>query len=386
MHLINPWKRANPGSMIFASLVLMGVGPLGAGSARGQATLATDPLPVIAVDDAGTGQPAPLTDAEREDWLQWLHSLEQSVDGRTATGGEEANPLFPLDQPAWDGAPARPYRHLAIAKAVSEVEAGAGSEREAVARSPLLALSTARNYLHLSEYDGALTWYRETIALDRQGNFRRETSREMLIAAICADDSVAARQAVESTVAAPELAGREAEVVLAVRWLLEERDSVTLEALLERTGDAVDPRLVFWRSYAFSWLGQREQCLATLRTLLPLGGLSRGLNERERSWVLTAIPDLFLLLGRPEAAAGLYERLAGSSLPQLKIWGQLQSAGLAFMDQRYATAAAGFRGVCEADGQGTWGPHACAMADLADQLNNLLAEGERYGAAAQYRR
>lgn len=386
MHPIRTVPRAAASHLALIAIVLMTAAVPAARRVCAQSATAADSVAFVAPTGAEAPATGALTEAERSGWLQWLHSLEQSVNGRTAAGQDEAGLLFPFDAPAWDGVEARPYRHLAIAKAVTEVEAKGGARSEAAARSPLLALSHARNYLHLSEYDSALTWYAETASLDQAGHFRRETGREALAAAICARDSAAARRAVDRTLAAPDFEGRDGEVILAIRWLLDQRDSRALETLLKRSGAPAEPRVVFWRSYALSWLGRRAESLAELRSLLVLGGLSRGLNERERTWVLVAMPDLLLLQGSPEAAAGLYERLANSELPQLRTWGLLQSAGLAFADSRYATAAAGYRSVCDNDRQGAWGVHACAMADLADQMNRLLAEGERYGAAAQYRR
>ena len=386
MQLIRTTPLAGRRHAALIAIAIMAAAAAGADRVCAQSGTAADSVAAGAPALVAAADPGVLTDAESGDWLQWLHSLEQSVTGRTAAGQEEAGLLFPLDAPAWNGVETRPYRHLAIAKAVGEVEAKGGPRGEAAARSPLLALSHARNYMHLSEYDSALTWYAETASLDEAGHFRRETGREVLAAAICARDSSAARRAVERTLAAADFDGREGELILAIRWLLDERDSRSLETLLNRSGALADPRVVFWRSYALSWLGRRAESLVELRSLLALGGLSRGLNERERTWVLVAVPDLLLLQGSPTAAAGLYERLANSELQPLRTWGQLQSAGLAFADNRYATAAAGYRSVCENDRQGAWGVHACAMADLADQMNRLLAEGERYGAAAQYRR
>ena len=59
-------------------------------------------------------------------------------------------------------------------------------------------------------------------------------------------------------------------------------------------------------------------------------------------------------------------------------------AGLAFVANRYGEAAAGYREICQAEAKGAWAEHACAMADIAAQLERLLSEGERYGAAAHY--
>jgi tetratricopeptide (TPR) repeat protein len=365
--------------------------------------------------DAAEVEPAPFedpaaafaaagTDSSGNDaWTRWLLALESAVTTREAAKHPEANLLYPLDVSAGAEAPAQPYRHLAIAKAVGELENsgkrrgsghGGGNDNadsdggHGSDGSPLLALANARNYLNLSEYDQALEWYRQAAVRDGDGLFRREIGRETLMAAICARDTAAAGLAVAATLAAPEYDGRTNEIVLAFRWLLNRQDGATLGWLLQRTAApevAGDERIAFWRAYALSWLDRRDECLTELRGLLAQGGSGRSLNEREQGWVLTATADLLLLAGARDEAEAHYVRLAESPVPNLRMWGRLQSAGLAFLAHRYRDAGVGFRAVCESDGQGTWGAHACAMADIAGQLDKLLPEGERYGADAQDR-
>ncbi len=357
-------------------------------------------------------------------WDLWLAALEAGA-GEANSGGQKAGGtglLYPLDSNPVPGAGAQPYRHLAIAKAVSQLEEKAGTAEpqghgaghaqaaatghapesatghgeahdeatpENRAGSPLLALANARNYLNLSEYDKALEWYAHAAARDVGGDFRRETGREKLAAAICARDTVAAGLAVATTLQATDLVGREAEVVLAFRWLLNRRDTASLGWLVDRTATpemAADARVSFWRAYALSALDRRPECLAQLGSLLALGGNGRVLNERERCWALTATADLLLLQGSTPAAEALYLRLSRSTVPALRQWGQLQAAGLAFVGHRYTEAGAGYREICQNDKQGVWGPHACAMADIAARLDRLMAEGERYGADAHFRR
>lgn len=348
------------------------------------------------------------TFADAGSWTLWLTALETAVAGRAAGTEPESGLLYPLDNaPASaNGTGAHPYRHLAIAKAIGQLEEGAearpeGREKaghggghgqdtaENRAGSPLLALANARNYLNLSEYDKALEWYAQASARDTGGDFRRETGRERLAAAICARDTVAAGLAVAATLQATDLVGRDAEIVLAFRWLLNRNDAAGLGWLLNHTAApevAADARVAFWRAYALSALDRRPECLAQLNALLALGGNGRVLNERERGWVLTATADLLLLQGSTPAAESLYTRLAGSTVPALRQWGQLQSAGLAFVGHRYTEAGAGYREICQNDKQGLWGPHACAMADIAARLDRLMSEGERYGADAHFRR
>jgi hypothetical protein len=353
----------------------------------------------VPVEDMDTETALLGTDPGTDPWTRWLLALENAVTTREAAKHPEANLLYPLDVKAGAETPAQPYRHLAIAKAVGELESrrtrrdsghGGGGEGHGGSgeSSPLLALANARNYLNLSEYDQALDWYRQAAARDGDRLFRREIGRETLMAAICARDTAAAGLAVAATLAAPEYDGRANEIVLAFRWLLNRQDGVTLGWLLQRTAApevAGDERVAFWRAYTLSWLDRRDECLAELRGLLALGGSGRGLSEQERGWALTATADLLLLAGARAEAETCYVRLAESPVPNLRLWGRLQSAGLAFLAHRYRDAGEGFRTVCESDGQGIWGAHACAMADIAGQLDKLLPEGERYGADAHDR-
>lgn len=342
-------------------------------------------------------------------WTRWFDALEQAP----AAGGPQ---LYPLDSPAEAPPSAKPYRHLAIAKAVAQLERagvpagererrshddrhdeghedGHGTRRaglesgQAAAGSPLLALANARNYLNLSEYDKALEWYATAGALDAEGHFRRETGREALVAAICARDSIAVGRALAATMAASDLAGREAEFVLAMRWLLGRRDATTLSWFVARAAApelANDLRLAFWRAYSLSWLERRDEALAELDRLLAMGGREQVLSGRERGWVLTAWTDLTLLGGNSREAERRYRQLAASGLPEVRDWGRLQAAGLALVANRYGEAAAGYREICQAETKGAWTDHACAMAELAGRLDRLLNEGERYGAAAHY--
>lgn len=333
-------------------------------------------------------------------WTRWHLALEQTV----AAGAQaEAAPLYPLDARAQAPATAQPYRHLAIAKAVTQLESkpapaagrdgGHGGGHGEVAdahgggESPLLALANARNYLNLSEYDLALEWYQKAGAADAAGHFRRETGREALAAAICARDTVAAGRAIAATMTAYDLAGREAEFVLAMRWLLSRGDAGTLAWFVDRATApelAADLRVSFWRAYSLSWLDRRAECLAELRRLLDMGGRERVLAPRERGWVLTAYADLVLLEGGRDEAEMRYRALSASALPAVRDWGRLQAAGIAFVANRYGEAAAAYREICQAETKGAWNEHACAMADIAAQLERLLSEGERYGAAAHY--
>jgi tetratricopeptide (TPR) repeat protein len=347
--------------------------------------------------DQASGDWAETAGDSLDPWTRWFDALEQA--------SAAADPrLYPLDIPSEAPHQARPYRHLAIAKAVTQLErAGApagdqdgrrhdghhdghGSGAPA-AGSPLLALANARNYLNLSEYENAVEWYATAGARDGDGHFRRETGREALAAAICARDTVAVGRALAATMAASDLAGREAEYVLAMRWLLGRRDGTTLSWFVDRARApelANDLRVAFWRAYALSWLERRDEALAELDRLLAMGGREQVLGARERGWVLTAWTDLTLLGGNHREAERRYRQLAASGMPAVRDWGRLQAAGLALVANRYGEAAAGYREICQAETKGVWTDHACAMAEMAGRLDRLLNEGERYGAAAHY--
>ncbi len=175
-----------------------------------------------------------LGTTEADGYLQWLHSLEMGIKGRTEAGLGEGNLLYPFDLPGWPEQDIQPYRHLAISKALEELEHKFDSQGRTL--SPLVALANARNYVNLSEYDSALVWYEVASTLDTTGNFRREIGRERMASASAALDSTSMVQWVNNTLESTEYVGREGELVLAYRWLLTQRDSDTLGLLIEKTG------------------------------------------------------------------------------------------------------------------------------------------------------
>lgn len=382
----------------------VGPGPAAAEPAVHQApVVATSHEPVFDVPDDPDADPSDggwsgAASDSLDPWTRWFEALEQAP-------ADAVPHLYPLDSPSAAPHAAKPYRHLAIAKAVSQLErAGTpAGDRErqqhddghddgheaahAAAGSPLLALANARNYLNLSEYEHAVQWYATAGARDAEGHFRRETGREALAAAICARDTVAVGRALAATMSAGDLAGREAEFVLAMRWLLGRRDATTLTWFVDRSAApelANDVRIAFWRAYSLSWLERRADALAELDRLLTMGGREQVLGARERGWVLTAWTDLTLLGGNHREAERRYRQLAASGMPVVRDWGRLQAAGLALAANRYGEAAAGYREICQAETKGAWTDHACAMAEMAGRLDRLLNEGERYGAAAHY--
>ena len=335
------------------------------------------------------GSPNGLTAAESDGYLQWLHSLETAVNARENAELPEAGLMYPFDAPAWDLDDPRPYRHLSISKAVTELEAQWNNRGNGNLNSTLIALANARNYVNLSEYDSALVWYGMAAQLDSSGSFRHEIAREGLACAASANDSLAIAQLMTNTLGASDLVGREDELILAYRWLLTERDTDSLAHLVQKIEahpEVLHSRLRFWHTYALSWLGRQDEALVQMRALISTGGLSHDLTENQRAWVLVAIADTYFLMGETPTAQDLYRTLSGSRVLELKLWGKYQLAGLAFIDNNYLRAGNGFEEVCDGTRFGTWQDHACAMVEIARELERIKAEGEPYGVANYYER
>ena len=328
-----------------------------------------------------------LTPKVADGYLQWLHSLEQTVTGREAADQPESNLLFPYDRPGWLTEDVKPYRHLAISKAVTQLEGDWARRDQAGAYTALMALVNARNYVNLSEYDSALVWFDAAAAVDTAGNFRREIGRERLATAIALDDSTLVATLLTNTLGASELIGREGELILAYRWLLAEMDAEGVDLLIRKVESqqaVLSDRLRFWHAYALNWRQKRAESLDHLLKLVQSGGLSRDLTEGQRAWVLWAIPDQLFLAGDTATAADLYRVLSRSSIAELRLWGLYQTANLDLLAGRYQRAAKGFSDVCDAERTGSWQDQACAMADVAEEMERIRAEGEAYGTAAYY--
>ncbi|RKZ14756.1 hypothetical protein DRQ50_08480 [bacterium] len=346
-------------------------------------------LCVLLLALAGAAMAAGLGDARRDGYLQWLHSLDQTVAVREKADLPEQRLLYPFAMPSWnsDGA-VTPYRHLAIGKAVAELEE-LWTDREHGPAS-LIALSNARNYVHLSEYDSALVWYEITARADTAGRFTTEIAREGLAAAMAASDSLGTARRITNTLGSTDVAARSQEAALAYRWLLVNRDARGVDLMIKKVA-AVDtlitPRLRFWHARALAWRERREDSLEQLGRLVEnAGGLSLGLSETERAWVLVAMPDLYYLTGSTSTARELYRHLASSGQAELAMWGNYQTAGLDLAAGRYRRAQGGFAKVCDGHRFGTWQDQACAMRDLARELERIRSEGEPYGTAAFYQR
>jgi len=337
----------------------------------------------------GAAAPADLSPTEADGYRLWLHSLEKTTEARQEHGLPEGNVLFPWDQPPRNLDNPRPYRHLSISKAVTELEAQWNNRGNGNLHSALMALANARNYVNLSEYDSALVWYRAAADMDSSGSFRHEIAQEGLACAISARDSLAIAVMTTNTLGTVSLKGRQDELVLVYRWLLTARDGESLEFLTQKLAshpEIFQPRLRFWHAYALNWLGRTEESLDHLRVLLGTGGLSHNLTEKQRAWVLRGAADAFFLLDSDGEARRLYSILADSSVLELKLWGKYQTAGLDLIEFSYLKAGNGFQEVCEGHRFGAWQDQACILADIAKTLQQTKTKGEPYGVANYYQR
>ena len=340
---------------------------------------------VLAALVPGVGAAQGLDQTEGEGYLQWLHSLEQGIAGRAAAGQAEANLLYPFGLPAWAEIETRPYRHLSICKALMVLEDQYGDKAADQVSSVLVALANARNYANLSEYDRALHWFALAADLDRAGEFRQEIRLETMATAAAAGDSAAMAGMLRGAMVAADPSAQTEELILGVRWALSRDDAAVLNAL-QTAMAAVDsasatPKLLFWRAYLQSILGDHAASLQDLRLLILYGGLSLDLCESQRAWVLTTLADDFFLAGDIQQAGDLYRILAASAVTELQVWGAYQLAGLDFLGGRFLESAQGYTHVCEAERLGAWQDQACAMADVAKELQRIRTEGEPYGTA-----
>lgn len=326
-----------------------------------------------------------LNQTEGEGYVQWLHSLEQGNAGRVATDRAEANLLYPFGLPAWAEIEPRPYRHLSICKALMVLEEQYQDKAIDQVSSVLVALANARNYANLTEFDLALRWYALAANLDRDGEFRREIRVETMATAAAASDSATMAGLLRGALIAADPSAHAEELVLGARWALSRDDAPVLDAL-QTAMAAVDsaaasPQLLFWRAYVRTLRGDHAASLQDLRLLIQFGGLSLDLCESQRAWVLTTLADGFFLAGDVQQAGDLYRILAASAIPELKVWGACQLAGLDFLAGRFLEAAQGYTQACEADRLGAWQDQACAMAVVAKELQRIRTEGEPYGTA-----
>ena len=342
-------------------------------------------LLLLAAPSAGAGD---FGAAAQQDYRMWLHSLERTVKAQAGRETPEPPALYPFGTRPPAGEESQVWRHLSIGRALGRLE----GDREALERvrggTAFQAVSLARSYWNLSEYDSSLVWYERAARRDTTAAYHEDIGRESLAAAIALGDSLLITQMLLNTIGTSRLEGREEELALAYRYLLAERNTHELELLvskLARNEDRMGPRLRYWHAFALTSLGRWDRALDQLQRLLAGGGLSHGLGRLQRCWVLTTVPDLLFLLGRGAEARPLYAQLTESELPELQGWAAYQLGNLDFLAMKYDRARLAYVRLCGSEETGAWRERACAMAELAELLAAIKTEGEAYGRAASYR-
>jgi len=340
---------------------------------------------------SGAAPAATLTAAQQDGYFVWLHSLEATIAARAASGQPEQRLVFPHGLlPAVEAAePPADGGLLTVARALAEIESRPRLLQEPSRRTTLHALGRARSYVHLAEYDSALVWYAEAAARDTSGEYARELGLEAMVTAVAANDSLAVTHRALGLLGGADLAARTGELELAYRFFVGRADSVNLDLVVRKAAahpELLQGRIAYWQAFALSWLGRHAESLAALAGLVAEGGLSYGLDESQRAWVLVAIPDLLWLGGAPAEAEPLYRALAASTVPEASDWGACQAAALDFLDGRYLAAGTVFERLCGQNGNLPWRDYACQMAALSDELARSHREGESHGTAACYQR
>ena len=357
--------------------------------AAGIALLAATVLPAAAA--------AGLERAEVDGYLQWLHSLEQSVAGREKAGLAETGLLFPYGTPLMSAPETTvdhetPERQFMISKALLAQEMDLRLDRSRAHDSALSALALGRNYGYLAEYDSAQVWFKRAGRLDSAGVLTADIDHAALATAILRDDASAVAQAVAELVAGAEPTERAQTWAVALRHLLVSGDDGGLRQLLVdlaavATAEEVDlpVQLRFWYAFALAyerdWAGSQLQ----LRRLVRAGSLAGDLDEKQRAWALIAIPDQFYLQGDSAAAREIYGVLAGSNLSEIRHWSTFQLANLDFLAADYLRAGSAFAQLCEEPETGPWSEAACSLVPIARELGRLKTDGKPYGTAAFYR-
>jgi len=325
-----------------------------------------------------------LTLEQRDGYRVWLHSLETTVQARDL----ESTDLFPFG--ALDfGAFADSLSLLAVARELGDLESRPRLLQEPSMKTPLHAITRARNHRHIAELDTALAWYDEAARRDTAGAFARELGPEMMMAAVAAGDSVRVSNGLRRALADRDLDSRRAEIALAYRFIIARGDTSSADALassLAPHGDVLHGSLGFWQAFSLSWRGHRESSLDLLLALTAADGHSLGLSEAQRAWVLVAIPDILVVTGHTAEAASLYGALGASNLDGAAEWARCQAAVIDFLAGRFLEAGTAFEQLCGQKDSFAWRAYACGMSELSDEMERLRNEGMDNGAASHYQR
>jgi len=336
---------------------------------------------------AGTATAVGLTEIETNGYQQWLHSLQQTINARQETGNPELTNLFPFAHIMPARGRTSADHHVSIGRALNELEA-ADDPRQQYGRTAFSALAMARNYSNLCEFDSALVWYDLASQVDARGAHTREIRAEGFANAVVVADSLRVVRHLLNILGSNDCQEWQPELVLAYRYLLVHDAEPDLDLLVRKIAsrtDQIGPELRYWHAFALATRQQWSEALANLRVLVTSGGISHGLTEAQRTWVLTAIPDLLYLTNDLVAAKQLYGQLVACELPTVRAWAEYQLANLNFLAAEYTLAWSAYSRLCEDDNIPAWQERACEMADLADQLKRLQAEGKPYGTAAFFR-
>jgi len=339
------------------------------------------------IADSAPGQDRTLSAEQILGFEQWLHSLEKSITGRARAEQPENHPLYPFGIPMTEVTSDTPFRRLTISRALGDLEAEVEREGTWRKRGSFGAMAMARNYRNLTEFENALLWYSRAAELDTNGDYAADISSETLATAIALNDSLRIAHSLINTLGASNPAGREIEIVLTFRHLLATRDERNLSLLVQkvtRLEHSMSNRVRYWLTFSQVFLGDHAAALEQAAKLVGGGGLSHGLSEQQRAWVLAALPDLLVLQNHYNDAGDLYRSLADSDLEPLRSWGTFQLGNLNLMTGRYLSAHSAFSRLCESQTTSTWREEACDLAAMAESLSQIKLEAEPYGAASRY--
>lgn len=325
---------------------------------------------------------------QRDGYRVWLHSLETTARTRADRSTDERRSLFPFGALAF-GSLADSTSLVAVARELDNLESRPRLLQEPSSKTPLFAITRARNHRHVAEFDTALAWYDEAARRDSTGAFARELGPETILVAAAAGDSSRVANGLARVLSSRNLANHRLELSVAHRFFIARHDTASADRLVQALaphGDVLTGQLGFWHALTLSWRGQWDRSLDLLLDLTGTDGLSLGLSEQQRAWVLVAIPDLLVVTGHRAEAGPLYRALGASNLSGAAEWASCQAAVLDFLDGRFLDAGTAFEELCGQKDSFPWRAYACQMSELSDQMERLRKEGHENGAASHYQR